>query len=72
MERKRTFINGITIQNGSCLPVLLLEEGYEVHCFKRRASSFSTHQVEPIYRDAHVAKNKLAGRSRISVQGNVR
>jgi GDPmannose 4,6-dehydratase len=46
-------ITGVTGQDGSYLAELLLAKGYEVHGLIRRASSFNTHRLEPIYRDPH-------------------
>jgi GDPmannose 4,6-dehydratase len=46
-------ITGVTGQDGSYLAELLLEKGYEVHGLIRRASSFNTERLEPIYRDPH-------------------
>jgi GDPmannose 4,6-dehydratase len=50
---KRALVTGITGQDGSYLAELLLEKGYEVHGLIRRASSFNTERLEPIYRDPH-------------------
>jgi GDPmannose 4,6-dehydratase len=46
-------ITGVTGQDGSYLAELLLAKGYEVHGLIRRASSFNTHRLDPIYRDPH-------------------
>jgi GDPmannose 4,6-dehydratase len=46
-------ITGVTGQDGSYLAELLLDKGYEVHGLIRRASSFNTHRLDPIYRDPH-------------------
>jgi GDPmannose 4,6-dehydratase len=46
-------ISGITGQDGSYLAELLLEEGYEVHGIKRRASAFNTQRVDHLYQDPH-------------------
>ena len=46
-------ITGITGQDGSYLAELLLSKGYEVHGIIRRASSFNTSRLEPIYADPH-------------------
>jgi GDPmannose 4,6-dehydratase len=48
-------ITGVTGQDGSYLAELLLEKGYEVHGLIRRASSFNTGRLDPIYRDPHEA-----------------
>ena len=47
-------ITGITGQDGSYLAELLLEKGYVVHGIKRRASSFNTTRIDPLYQDPHV------------------
>jgi GDPmannose 4,6-dehydratase len=52
---KRALITGVTGQDGSYLVELLLEKGYEVHGLIRRASTFNTHRLDPIYRDPHEA-----------------
>jgi GDP-D-mannose dehydratase len=41
MNIKKALITGITGQDGSYLAEFLLEKGYEVHGFKRRASLFN-------------------------------
>jgi len=51
---KKALITGITGQDGSYLAEFLLEQGYEVHGIKRRASSFNTQRVDHIYQDPHV------------------
>jgi GDPmannose 4,6-dehydratase len=58
---KVALITGVTGQDGSYLAEFLLEKGYTVHGFKRRASSFNTQRVDHIYQDPHVdnAKFKL-------------
>jgi GDPmannose 4,6-dehydratase len=50
---KKALITGVTGQDGSYLAELLLTKGYEVHGLIRRASSFNTHRLDPIYRDPH-------------------
>lgn len=50
---KKALITGITGQDGSYLAELLLENGYEVHGMKRRASSFNTTRIDHIYQDIH-------------------
>jgi GDPmannose 4,6-dehydratase len=52
---KKALITGVTGQDGSYLAELLLSKGYEVHGIVRRASSFNTGRLEPIYRDPHEA-----------------
>lgn len=56
---KRAIITGITGQDGSYLSELLLEKGYEVHGFIRRASSFNTRRIEHLYKDPHKENVKL-------------
>ncbi len=46
-------ITGITGQDGSYLAEFLLKKGYEVHGIKRRASSFNTDRIDPLYQDPH-------------------
>lgn len=50
---KKAFITGVTGQDGSYLAELLLSKGYEVHGLIRRASTFNTQRLDPIYRDPH-------------------
>ena len=50
---KKALITGITGQDGSYLTELLLEKGYEVHGIIRRASTFNTERLEPLYADPH-------------------
>src|SRR5579863_7698339 len=56
---KVALITGITGQDGSYLAELLLSKGYEVHGIIRRASTFNTGRLEPIYSDPHANKNRL-------------
>ncbi|MDQ4064863.1 MAG: GDP-mannose 4,6-dehydratase, partial [Actinomycetota bacterium] len=49
----RALITGITGQDGSYLAEFLLGKGYEVHGLIRRASSFNTGRLDPIYQDPH-------------------
>ena len=51
---RNALIPGITGQDGSYLAEFLLDNGYEVHGIKRRASSFNTARVDHIYEDPHV------------------
>src|SRR3569623_398 len=51
---KRALITGITGQDGAYLAEFLLKKGYEVHGFKRRASSFNTDRIDHLYQDPHV------------------
>jgi GDPmannose 4,6-dehydratase len=50
---KKALITGITGQDGSFLAEFLLAKGYEVHGLIRRASTFNTDRLEPIYADPH-------------------
>lgn len=56
---KKALITGITGQDGSYLAELLLGKGYEVHGIIRRASTFNTGRLEPIYADPHSDKRRL-------------
>jgi GDPmannose 4,6-dehydratase len=50
---KTALISGITGQDGSFLAEFLLAKGYEVHGIVRRASTFNTERLDPIYADPH-------------------
>ena len=52
---KRALITGVTGQDGSFLAEFLLAKGYEVHGVVRRASTFNTERLDPIYKDQHEA-----------------
>ena len=56
---KKALITGITGQDGSYLAELLLAKGYEVHGIIRRASTFNTGRLEPIYSDPHASETAL-------------
>ena len=56
---KKALITGITGQDGSYLAELLLAKGYEVHGLIRRASTFNTGRLDPIYQDPHQPENRL-------------
>ena len=56
---KKALITGITGQDGSYLAELLLEKGYEVYGIIRRASTFNTGRLDPIYSDPHAKKTRL-------------
>ena len=56
---KKALITGVTGQDGSYLAELLLEQGYEVHGIKRRASSFNTQRVDHIYQDPHIGNARF-------------
>jgi GDPmannose 4,6-dehydratase len=57
---KKALITGITGQDGSYLAELLLGKGYEVHGIIRRASSFNTGRLDPIYDDPHSGRGRLS------------
>jgi GDPmannose 4,6-dehydratase len=50
---KTALITGITGQDGSFLAEFLLAKGYAVHGIVRRASTFNTDRLDPIYADPH-------------------
>ncbi|SMO49736.1 GDP-mannose 4,6-dehydratase [Paracoccus laeviglucosivorans] len=56
---KKALITGVTGQDGSYLAEFLLEQGYEVHGIKRRASSFNTQRVDHIFQDPHEEKPRF-------------
>ena len=56
---KKALITGITGQDGSYLAELLLSKGYEVHGIIRRASTFNTGRLDPIYEDPHSGETRL-------------
>ncbi len=56
---KRALITGITGQDGSYLAELLLSKDYEVHGIIRRASTFNTGRLDPIYEDPHASRKRL-------------
>lgn len=56
---KKALITGITGQDGSYLAELLLSKGYEVHGIIRRASTFNTGRLDPIYADPHQSSARL-------------
>jgi GDPmannose 4,6-dehydratase len=58
MSRK-ALITGVTGQDGSYLAEFLLEQGYEVHGIKRRASLFNTERIDHIYEDPHVQSQRF-------------
>lgn len=59
MNPKRALVTGITGQDGSYLAELLLDKGYEVHGIIRRASTFNTERIDPIYQDRHESGARL-------------
>jgi len=56
---KKALITGITGQDGSYLAEFLLSKGYEVYGIIRRASTFNTVRIDPIFVDPHDPKAKL-------------
>jgi GDPmannose 4,6-dehydratase len=56
---KKALITGITGQDGSYLAEWLLGKGYEVHGIIRRASTFNTGRLDPIYADPHLRDTRL-------------
>jgi GDPmannose 4,6-dehydratase len=56
---KKALITGITGQDGSYLAELLLSKGYDVHGIIRRASTFNTGRLDPIYADPHSGRSRL-------------
>jgi GDPmannose 4,6-dehydratase len=59
MNKNIAFITGITGQDGSYLAEFLLSKGYEVHGLIRRSSTFNTTRIDHIYKDPHLADNRL-------------
>src|SRR3954463_11309523 len=57
--QKKALITGITGQDGSYLAELLLSKGYQVYGIIRRASTFNTGRLDPIYSDPHNSKSRL-------------
>ncbi len=56
---RKALITGITGQDGSYLAELLLSKDYEVHGIIRRASTFNTGRLDPVYSDPHAARTRL-------------
>ena len=56
---KKALLTGVTGQDGSYLAELLLSKGYEVHGIIRRASTFNTGRLDPIYEDPHSGGSRL-------------
>ena len=59
MAKKKALITGITGQDGSYLTELLLAKGYEVHGTIRRASTFNTKRIDPLFEDKAVGNKTL-------------
>src|SRR4051794_26891950 len=56
---KTALVTGITGQDGSYLAELLLSKGYEVHGIVRRASTFNSERLDPVYQDPHETDRRL-------------
>ncbi|GJL96480.1 MAG: GDP-mannose 4,6-dehydratase [Hyphobacterium sp.] len=56
---KTALITGVTGQDGAYLAALLLQKGYVVHGVKRRASSFNTQRIDPLYVDPHESDTRF-------------
>jgi GDPmannose 4,6-dehydratase len=56
---KTALITGVTGQDGSYLSEFLLENGYEVHGIKRRASSFNTARIDHVIEDPLVNDSRF-------------
>ncbi|MBI1235692.1 MAG: GDP-mannose 4,6-dehydratase [Alphaproteobacteria bacterium] len=56
---KTALITGVTGQDGAYLAALLLSKGYRVHGVKRRASSFNTQRIDPLYVDPHEGESRF-------------
>ncbi len=56
---KRALITGITGQDGAYLAQFLLNQGYEVHGIKRRASLFNTDRIDHLYQDPHESDRRF-------------
>jgi len=56
---KRALITGITGQDGAYLAEFLLEQGYEVHGIKRRASQLNTQRIDHLYQDPSLDNRRL-------------
>ena len=50
---RKALITGITGQDGSYLSEFLIDKGYQVHGLVRRASTFNTDRIDPLYKDPH-------------------
>ncbi len=58
MSPRKALITGITGQDGSYLAEFLLAKGYEVHGIVRRASTFNTERIDPLYELPHISSGK--------------
>jgi GDPmannose 4,6-dehydratase len=59
VPQRKALISGITGQDGSFLAEFLLAKDYQVHGIVRRASTFNTDRLDPIYADPHERGNAL-------------
>lgn len=62
----RALITGITGQDGSHLAELLLSKNYEVHGIMRRASTFNTARIDPIWDKLHIHYGDLTDSGSLS------
>lgn len=58
--KKKALITGVTGQDGSYLAELLLEKGYEVHGFRRRASGDNTERIAHLIGDEHDSRTSIS------------
>ena len=65
--KKKSFITGITGQDGSYLAEFLLNKGYEVHAIIKRSSVFTTQRLNPIWShpDLHTYHGDLTDSSNL-------
>ena len=52
-SNKKSFVTGITGQDGAYLAEFLIQKGYEVHGLKRRTSLFNTQRIDHLYQDQY-------------------
>ena len=50
----KTYMRGITGQDGSYLAELLLSKDYEEHGIIRRVSTFNTERIDHLYQDPNI------------------
>jgi GDPmannose 4,6-dehydratase len=51
---QRAFVTGITVQDGSHIADLLVDNGYEVHGPVLRSSTFGAERIDHLYKDPHI------------------
>ncbi len=56
---KKALLTGVTGQDGAYLTEFLLDQGYQVHGIKRRASQFNTQRIDHLYQDPHEPNPRL-------------